>query len=176
MNNKPQKNLHLGEIFEVNTSQGFFYIQYCNFDPLLGYLMCKLGNKFAQSQLDLKRLSELEIVYYFFYPLHASLKQKCVKRVGRTELQPQSKAMPIFVNPIDKVIVGLEGIPLWEIIEPAGKNYKVKKLSEKQKTWPLWQIITHTGLEICLNNDWSPYKANTNYEIHGTTWINSEIL
>lgn len=173
---QPAKKFKLGDIFEIQTSQGCFYIQYCNFHERLGYLLRKVTGKFSQAQTDVQMLANLDTAFYFHYPLHAGLRQKCVRRVGHADLRVQDQEMPIFLNPIDKMIIGLDRTPLWEVIEPNGKVYQVKKLSEAQKNLPMWVLLTHTGLEIYLNNDWSPRKANLNYELHGTTWMKPEII
>jgi hypothetical protein len=174
--NKPSKDIHIGDIFEVSTSEGFFYIQYCNFDNSMGYLLRKLEGKFEVPEFDAKKLTIINTAYYFFYPLAAAIRQKCVKLVGRGELPAVDKAMPVMTNPIHEIVKGPGKPPLWEIIDPVNGIYKLSKLNEAQKKLSIQSILSHRSLEIYLINDWTPYKAHTNYEKFGTTWIKPDKL
>lgn len=63
---EPPEGLTFGEIFEVRTSKGFFYIQYCNFDRPWGCLMRKIKGKFSKPQTEINKVSQLNTAYYFF--------------------------------------------------------------------------------------------------------------
>jgi hypothetical protein len=105
--NKPLKTLQLGDLFEIRTSQGLFYIQYCNFHERLGYLLRKIEEPVSQQEIHIGKLCQSDTEYRFFYPLNGAIQQKYVRRIGNCELRPEDRALPVFTNPIDKVIIGL---------------------------------------------------------------------
>jgi hypothetical protein len=164
-----KKSLTLGDIFEIHVQSGYFYIQYCNYDRLLGYLVRLIDIKSIQHREDISALSKIKTKYYFFYALVAANKRQDCTYIGLGEIPDVDKHMPALINPFERRFSKLP--PRWEIIDPRRGFYHVDNLSEKEKHLSIQQLVGHEILEIYLLEDWTPYKANTNYEKFGTPWI-----
>ena len=161
MENKPAKSVKIGNIYEIETPVGYFYIQYVHFDKLMGYLVRLIDGRFDYEQTDFEMLAGIPTKYMFFYALPACVKLAFCKFICNAPVPNADKKMPTSVN---QMHVPKDAPAKWEIIAPDGGVRHVYQLTESQKNLPISSIPGHPIVLRRLVDGWTPTLDNERYE------------
>ena len=161
-NNKPVSSVKLGNIYEIETSLGYYYIQYINFDKLMGYLVRLIDHRFDERQTDSLIVGNIATKYSFFYALPATIKHGVCRLIGNAQIPEADRAMPDLVS---QMHMRPETPAKWEIIHPDGSSYQLNKLTKAQKNLPIWSIPSHPTVVRRLLEGWTPEQDHDLYQL-----------
>lgn len=145
------KKISIGDLFEIETSKGFAYFQYCFKDENLGELIRVLPGIFPDRLDSFDKIVAEKEVFMVFFPLLMAYRKKIVHLVGNKELPNVEK--PKFMREEYFTENGQEG---WYIVDTdTWKRTKVKKLTPEQESLSPWGIWNDTLLIERIEEGWS---------------------
>lgn len=153
MTNKKTSRATLGDVYEFETSDRYYYAQFINYHETLGYLLRLINGAFPK-QARIETLQTLPTSYRFFYALPAAIKLQLIKIVGNLEVPPQETALPNMRTPL----LLERGKARWEISGPTIKRHVVESLSENDRRLTVAEIVGHPIVVERLMLGWKPEK------------------
>ena len=151
------KRVSVGDIFEVEVSGGFSYFQMTHKIPKWGAFIAVFEGVSAMKVKDCNEIVAKKVLFRYFYPLQASFNQSLVDFIGKAEV---SENLVEFPNTRTRMNIDRTGNVLSWAVTEAGKQSVVKKLSPKQKDYPIHGIINHTMLTNLINKQWIHSDTN----------------
>jgi len=150
------KKIQFGDIFEVNTNKGLAYFQYTHEHtdaPKMGSLIRVISGYYKKRPDDFKQVADSPTKFKTFVPLQKSLNVGLVKFVANEEVPRDSKKFPLFrngeINPETKKV---DDWWFWD----GKKDWRVGKISEKQKAMPILELVTVPTLIKQIESGWTP--------------------
>ena len=142
--------IKIGDVFEIETSNGIAFIQYVYKNDDLGPLIRILPGLYKDYKKDLiNELVEQKELFLVHFPLGDALKQKIVTKIGNYPI-PKSFVLP------QKFRVSFVEFSCWHIIDYETWNReKVEKLTDEQKQLSPWGIWNDTLLKDRIAEGWT---------------------
>src|SRR5436309_1740598 len=91
----------IGDVFEVETAEGFGYIQIAHQRPVYGSLVRVLPGLYRRRPADLADLVSGEDRYLTFVPVYALVEREIGKLVGRFTVPENRTIFPVFKVPFN---------------------------------------------------------------------------
>jgi hypothetical protein len=147
------KRIKLGDVFEIEITQGKAYFQYVFNNEMIGELIRVLPGIFETQFNDLPQLVNGETEYFIHFPVKAACKQKIIKFVGNYDL-PNSLSIPNYFRDDkrdrDGNLIG------WQIVNyETWKRETVYQLTEEQKKLSPWGTWNDTFLIDRISEKWT---------------------
>ena len=147
------KSLKIGDIFEIQTPNGFAYLQYTQKDPALGHLIRVLAGNIKQRQKSFKEIASTKELFFVFFPLSAAERRKIVTWVANEEIPAWAKERPMMKK---RGGITRDGKVLNWIITDGTDEQIVKQLTEEQKEYSPEEIWNDTMLVQRICKGWMP--------------------
>lgn len=142
----------VGDIIEIPVKGGFAYAQYILKHEGYGYLISVFPQIRKEPLENFSELSEDIKHYATFFPIESVVKQKIFNVVSNLPIPEYAKDFPLFKTGIKNKEGVIETWWLWD----GEKEWKVGKLTDKQKSLPDRGIWNHTLLIERIEEGWSP--------------------
>jgi hypothetical protein len=145
--------LKIGDVFEIETSNGIAFFQYVHENEDIGSLIRILPIIHMDNKKGfLNDLVEQKELYFIHFPLGAALRQKIVSKMGNYPI-PKDFVLPQKFRD-DHSIKG-EFI-CWHIVDyETWQREKVEKLTDEQKQLSPWGTWNDTLLKERLAENWT---------------------
>jgi hypothetical protein len=142
--------LKIGDVFEIETSNGIAFFQYVHKNDDLGSLIRILPGLYKVYKKDLlNELVEQKELFLIHFPLGGALKQKIVTKIGNYPI-PHNFVLP------QKFRESFVKFSCWHIIDYETWNReKVEKLTDEQKQLSPWGIWNDTLLKDRIAEGWT---------------------
>lgn len=147
------KRIKIGDVFEIDVTNGKAYLQYVYNNELIGELIRVLPGKFESQIDDLTQLVNGETEYFIHFPVKGAYKQKIIKLVGNYSL-PNSLRIPNYFRDDkrdrDGNLIG------WQIVNyETWERETVDLLTEEQKKLSPWGTWNDTFLIDRISESWT---------------------
>ena len=126
-----------GAIYEMPSECGSLYLQHIGSNPTFGSAVAVFGDA---------ELSDLR--FSIVFPVQSAVRQKVIKRVGRSEISEQYKPLR-FRYPVGRSENGIG----WMIVEDEGQ-YRVENLSAEQVSFVLGFAVNDKALTELFCSGW----------------------
>lgn len=142
-----------GDVFEIETLNGFAFFQYVHKDEVIGSLIRILPNLYVNSNKDiLEELVTHKELYFIHFPLVSALKQRIVTKMGNYSM-PQDFLLPQKFR--SKHLINGEFIS-WHIVDyKTWKRENIEKLTNEQMELSPWGTWNDTLLKDRLAEGWT---------------------
>lgn len=159
------KKARIGDICEIETPKGLFYVQYTHDGPSMGQLVRVLPGHFGTRPNDLASLSRQPEMFFVFYTLNYALREGHTKVVSHQPVPEWATAPPLMRwpglhDPSGKVVA-------WKIfrasdaitLEMHQRTQAIRRLSRAQERLSIHQLWPHPVLVRELARGWTPQRA-----------------
>jgi hypothetical protein len=147
--------LKIGTVIEIGTSKGFVYAQYTHRHANYGYLIRVIQGLHESTPTDIDSLAKQPTNFVTFFPLAAAIKRKLFKVIGVRPVPEFAQNFPIFkTGHYDKEKGKITVWFLWD----GTNNWRVDKLTEEEKDYPIRGIINDTLLIEYIETEWTPRR------------------
>ena len=159
------RKLKIGDLFEVQTSKGLGYVQFCHRDASgpadHGPLIRAIEGLHRQRPAELEDVARRPLLFWTFYPLGAALYHKLVSYVGNFVIPEEAATFPVLRSDTGSDRSGL--VHQWLIL---GRSLDLRKrilrevqiLTEEEQRLSHSSIITHPLLVEYLEEQYRPEK------------------
>ncbi len=147
-----RKKAKPGDLLEIETQNGFAYVQYVGKHPEYGDVIRVIPGFREHKPADFIDMIEKE-GYIAFYSAQASVKQGLSRIVGS---YPQQSMVPRNVRRAGARAA--TGKILTWIVEMDGREIVREKLSEVERQLPIAAVWDHELLVLRIDEEWSPEK------------------
>jgi hypothetical protein len=146
---KPKINI--GDLFEIETSKGFAYFQYCYKSENLGELIRILPETFTHRPDSFDKIVAEKESFMVFFPVLMAYRKKIIHLVANVALLNFEK--PKFMR--EECLLKDEP-ECWYIVDTSTwKRTKVKELTPEQQSLSPWGIWNDTLLIERIEEGWS---------------------
>jgi hypothetical protein len=135
-----------GDIFEIETKDGFSYFQYTHKSQLMGPLIWVLEGKFQEPK-ELADVQSLPHLYATFFPVQGVHKAGLIRWLGTTPIPVSRQRFPLFRDG-----TGQDNWWLWD----GEKEWRVGKITKEQRKLPLRRIYNFPFLVQLIETNWLP--------------------
>jgi hypothetical protein len=143
-----KKRAKPGEVFRVDTSGGFIYLQFLGRHPEYGDAVLVCPKKMRREPLELHAI--FNSAYAVFYPISAAIKQGLVRRVG---FFPTPGIPTRWRRPGAWV---RDRIETWIIEDESAGEILRRELTEDERRLPIAEIWNHEMLIQRVSEGWQP--------------------
>lgn len=145
------KRLKLGDLFELETSEGYAYVHFIYKDNKLGELIRILPQLYNARPSNLGEIVSHQERFMVFFPLSIARKRKIVNYVGNYNIEGYNK--PKYMRTEYTVKGEFLG---WHIIDTeTWQRRLVKSLTSEEKKLSPWGIWNDTLLIERINQNWN---------------------
>ncbi len=144
------KRIKIGDIIEIDTSNGNAYAQFTHKHPKYGSLIRVLPGVFETTLTSFESVINEEPQFITFFPLSAAVNKGIVKVVANFKVPKRALKFPIFKTGVPDNSGKVKIWWLWD----GEKEWKVGILSNEQDHYPLRGIINDTLLVERIQNGW----------------------
>lgn len=145
--------LSVGDILEVSCKGGVGYFSYAGKHSWLGDAICVVPRLYGSGHPAWGTIFE-DVGYFTFYPVHAALRQKLVRKVGYAieAMRPIPEAVRTAVNK-DKS----GRVTSWLITDGSARTpRRDADMSKDERLLPIGSIWNHELLCRRIEQGWSP--------------------
>ena len=150
------KKVKIGDIVEIETSQGFAYAIYTHRHakpPTFGALLRIFDRLYPGRRTNLEDLPTTPIRFSTFFPLQAAVNNKMVRIVANVPVPKQLSSFPIFRSGTpDPTTRKVQTWWLWD----GEKEWRIGNLSPEQRSLPVRSIWTPKFLVGRIEEGWRP--------------------
>jgi hypothetical protein len=147
------KKLKVGDIFEIETQNGFGYFQCMDIDKSKGELIKVFNKLYEIIPEELINIISVNDFYYYRFPLLNAYLKKIVRFVGNINIDTNFQ-IPKYMREEHKIRGDFLG---WHIVNTETLFRKlVKELSDDEKMLSEYGIINDSYLKEKLETGWSP--------------------
>ena len=148
--------LAVGDVFEVACAGGIAYVSYAGKHGWLGDAIWIVPSTFESRRNDFGTVFA-EPGYFAFYPLHAALRQKIVRKVGFAV--EAIRLLPVNVrSAVNRDALGR--ISSWLITDGQSKLPRTdEELSYEERQLPIGTIWNHKMLCERIGSGWNPLES-----------------
>lgn len=153
----------IGDVCEIKTPVGLAYVQYTHDHPSMGQLMRVLPGMYP-NRPDLGKLAQEKELYYLFYPLHYSIRDRKLEVAA-------NEAVPRWAKPYPPMRASWgedrTGKTLRWLITDASKEFTldeipkmlhVDDLTPEQRRFSPYQLWSHEAVVQRLTEGWTPER------------------
>ncbi|MDX1963549.1 MAG: hypothetical protein SFX18_10370 [Pirellulales bacterium] len=150
-----QRNLLIGDVLEIKTSRGYAYVQCANKLPFFGNLIRVLPGFYHRSITDLEEIVSKKESYFTFFYWDKYVDRDIVYKVGRLQI-PKDCVIPTLFRGGSKDPKNQNIATWWLWDSVTNKEWKVGKISKKQRELPIRHILNYIALIYDLERGWHP--------------------
>jgi hypothetical protein len=163
-----RKRPGIGDVLEVETPSGLAYFQYTFkhiAPPVYGELIRVLPGLYQFRPSHLAELVREKERFFTFYPVGAACRKDLVKIVGREQIPPSAKGIPLMRKAGWRDQNGrITGWWLWD----GKKTWAVEALTPEQMALSILAVWNHAMLVERIAKGWMPCDVNENRVEAGT--------
>ena len=144
------RTLKPGDIFEIETKDGFSYFQYTHNSQLMGPLIWVLEGKFREPK-ELADVQGLPHLYSSFFPVQGVHKAGLIRWLGTAAIPVSRQKFPLFRDG-----TGQDNWWFWD----GEKEWRVGTITKEQRKLPIRQIHNFPSLVLHIETNWLPETDN----------------
>lgn len=148
--------VRIGTIIEISTSKGLAYAQYTHKHADYGYLIRIIQGLQQSTPTDIDSLAQRPTNFVTFFPLGAAIKRKIFKVIGVRPVPEFAQNFPIFKSGHYDPEQGK--ITVWFLWDGTN-DWRVDKLTEEEKDYPIQEVINATLLIERIETGWTPRRC-----------------
>lgn len=155
MNKKPrsQRNLLIGDMLEIRTKKGLAYAQCTHKVPFFGHLIRVLPGFHRAPIEDCSKVAAAQECFVTFVFWNKNVDRNVMHVVGRVAVPERCKQFPLFKDGSADPKTGKTSTWwLWD----GNKEWRVGKLTAKQKDLPMRWILNTVALVDMIESGWRP--------------------
>jgi hypothetical protein len=135
-----------GDLYEIETKDGFSYFQYTHKNRLMGPLVWVLKGKFREP-LELADIQYLPHLYATFFPVQGVHKAGLIRWLGTAPIPESRRNFPLFRT---------QSRPDHNWLWDGEKEWPVGKINKDQMKLPVRQICNFPALVQLIEKNWLP--------------------
>ena len=150
---KISKRPKIGDLVEIRIDKLFAYAQYTHKHKIYGALLRIFDEMYGERPQSFQNLISGKVRFSTFFPLQAALSEGIFEVVGNIPIRKDLREFPVFrsgvTNPETKKV------DIWWLWD-GEKEWKVGKLDEKQRKFPIRGVWNDTLLIQRIKSGWTP--------------------
>lgn len=150
------RSLKPGDIYEIETKDGFSYFQYTHKTQLMGPLIWVLKGKFNEAQ-ELADVQSLPHLFCTFFPVQGVHKAGLIRWLGTAPIPGSRQNFPLFKASAG----GSDNWWLWD----GEKEWRVGKITKEQMKLPVREICNFPALVQLIEKNWLPESGKRFWEL-----------
>lgn len=159
------KRVRIGDVVEVPTKRGMVYAHYLLHHQEMGALLRLAPGFFEKQPEDLGLLITRPARFVTFLPLGAAINRDIFKIVGNVPISAVDQNLPLFKarGHIDR-----NGRVVDWLLKKNDRTIRLgRKLRQKYRNLPFWEVINDALLIERLEEDWTPELEVQRIEARG---------
>lgn len=150
------RTLKPGDIYEIETKDGFSYFQYTHKSQLMGPLIWVLKGKFREPK-ELADVQSLPHLYATFFPAQGVHKAGLIRWLGTASIPESRKNFPVF-----RVSTG-ENHHWWGFWD--GEKEWRGEITKKEMKLPIRETHNFPSLVKLIEADWVPESGKRMWDL-----------
>ena len=150
---RPQRNLLIGDVLAIRTKKGWAYAQCTHKMPFFGHLMRVLPGFHKSPVDDIAKLVAATERFVTFLFWTKDVDRKVMRVVGRQSVPSRCTNFPLFKGGNADSKTGKTSV--WWLLD-GEKEWRIGKLSAKQKELPMRLIMNAPSLIDRIESGWHP--------------------